>query len=82
MVVVVHEFLQTEIQAFAPAFWAGEVLYDKDKAVFQALGNGKIRKGSMLTFLNPWNRVYKNTSEARQEVTGKQGLPQGVSHLL
>lgn len=36
----------------------------------------------MLTFLNPWNRVYKNTSEARQEVTGKQGLPQGVSHLL
>ena len=36
----------------------------------------------MLTFLNPWNRVYKNTSEARQEVTGKQGLLQGVSHLL
>ena len=31
------------LQAFAPAFWAGEVLYDKDKAVFQALGNGKIR---------------------------------------
>ena len=28
----------------------------------------------MLTFLNPWNRVYKNTAEARQEVTGKLGL--------
>ena len=36
----------------------------------------------MLTFLNPWNRVYKNTAEARQEVTGKQGLLQGFCRLL
>lgn len=45
---------------------AGEVYLDKEKAFFQALGGGKVRRGSLLAFLNPASRVWKNTQAAKE----------------
>ena len=39
-VCIVHEWILPEVAAFNPSFWGGEVLLDKEKAFYKALGGG------------------------------------------
>lgn len=46
----VHEWLPNEVTAFKPKFWRGDLFLDKEKAVYKALGGGKVLKGSWVRF--------------------------------
>mmetsp|Transcript_36993 Transcript_36993/g.59459 ORF Transcript_36993/g.59459 Transcript_36993/m.59459 type:complete len:90 (-) Transcript_36993:305-574(-) len=35
---------------------------------FKALGGGKVRKGSLLSFLNPWSPIYKKYNVIKDDV--------------
>ena len=35
----------------------GDLYYDETKAFNRCLNNGALRKGSLLSFLNPWSSV-------------------------
>ncbi len=39
-VCIVHEWILPEVAAFNPSFWGGEVLLDKERAFYKALGGG------------------------------------------
>ena len=41
-VCIVHEWILPEVAAFNPSFWGGEVLLDKEKAFYKALGGGVV----------------------------------------
>ena len=43
--------LPSEVKAFQPAFWGGELYLDIDKAFYREVGSGKLRKGSWFKFL-------------------------------
>ena len=47
----VFEWIKAEVNAFKPTFWGGEVLLDKNMDMYKALGQGKVRKLSIMTFL-------------------------------
>ncbi|KAK9812327.1 hypothetical protein WJX73_002726 [Symbiochloris irregularis] len=50
LVCLVHEWLKTEIGAFKPKFWSGELYLDKNKDMYRALGAGKVHKQSWIRF--------------------------------
>ncbi|CAL8462490.1 g2023 [Coccomyxa elongata] len=66
LVCVVHEGLPAEIKAFWPDYWPGELYLDTDKKLYKALGNGKLRKGSLLWFLNPFSVIWQHAREAKE----------------
>lgn len=41
---------------------------DDDMTFFKALGGGKLRKGSLLSFLNPWSSIYKRLKVVQKDV--------------
>lgn len=41
-VCIVHEWILPEVAAFSPSFWGGEVLLDRNKAFYRALGGGVV----------------------------------------
>lgn len=45
----------------------GELYQDTDKNLYKALGNGKLRRGSLTWFLNPWSVIWKHAKWAREE---------------
>ena len=72
-----HELLPNEVKAFQPAFFGGEVFLDVSKAFYKEVGEGKIRKGSWLSFI--WNifslrkkqlEAQKTVDEANNTVVG------------
>ena len=69
-----------EIDAFVKDFWKSplKIYLDEDKALFTALGNGTLRKGSLLAFLNPFSRVYANAKEAKKTVTEHNLIGDGL----
>jgi hypothetical protein len=41
---------------------------DNDMTFFKALGGGKVRKGSLWSFLNPWSAIYKRLKVVQDDV--------------
>ncbi|KAF8058031.1 prxl2a [Scenedesmus sp. PABB004] len=68
VVCIVHEWIDREIAAFAPAFWGGEVFFDKDKAFYKLFGQGSLRTGSALAMLNPFHPAWRRILDARKRV--------------
>lgn len=48
-------------------FRGGELYLDTEKTMYKALGNGQLRRGSLLWFLNPWSIIWKHGKWAREE---------------
>lgn len=65
LVCVVHEWIQREIDGFAPKYWGGELYYDEGKAFYAAVHGGKVKKGSLLALLNPLGEAWKNMKRAK-----------------
>jgi len=70
LVCVVHEGIKPEIEAFRNEFWPGPLYLDEDKALYRAIGEGKVRKGSILSMLNPFGQVWKNARKVSSDVKG------------
>lgn len=58
LVAILHEEVTAEVAEFKSDFWPGELYLDETKAVYAALGGGAVRRGSLLSFLNPWSRIW------------------------
>ena len=58
LVAVLHEELPEQVAEFKADFWPGELYLDETKAVFAAVGGGSVRRGSLLSFLNPLSRIW------------------------
>ena len=69
LVAVLGEDLPEQVSEFKQKHWGGEVYLDQEKALFAALGGGVVRRGSLLSFLNPFAPLWKNVS-ASKGVTG------------
>ena len=63
---VLKEGLPAEVEEFKRDYWPEHLYLDEDKAFFKAVGGGKLRKGSLTAFLNPFGRVYKHAGEAKK----------------
>uniref|UniRef100_A0A7I4DAF2 Peroxiredoxin-like 2A n=1 Tax=Physcomitrium patens TaxID=3218 RepID=A0A7I4DAF2_PHYPA len=66
LVAVLLEYIDDEVYAFWPRYWAGMVVLDENRDFFRALGGGKLMKDNLFTgfFLNPiarlnWKRAVK-----------------------
>lgn len=40
----VHTWVPGEVAAFSPDNWGGDIFLDRDKAIYRAIGEGKVRK--------------------------------------
>ena len=70
LVAVLGEELPEQVSEFKEKHWAGgEIYLDQEKALFKALGQGVVRRGSLLSFLNPFAPLWKNVA-ASKGVTG------------
>ena len=80
IICVANAWMPAEIDAFVKDFWKSplKIYLDEDKALFTALGNGTLRKGSLLAFLNPFSRVYANAKEAKKTVTEHNLIGDGL----
>ncbi len=57
---------RAQVAEFSGKFWpGGEVYLDEDKALFKAVGGGAVRRGSLLSFLNPFSRIWSNVKESK-----------------
>ena len=68
---MLKEEIPEEVSAFnTDEYWPTSTpLYlDEDMTFFKALGGGKLRKGSLLGFLNPWSGIYKRLKKIKQDV--------------
>ena len=61
---VLHESIPEQVAEFTGKFWPGACLLDERKDLFSFLGGGVLRKGTLLTFLNPFSRVWSNAKAA------------------
>lgn len=70
IICVANAWLPAEIDAFVKDFWKSslKVFLDEEKAFFAVLGNGSLRRGSLLSFANPFSRVYANARKAKKTV--------------
>ena len=48
-------------------FRGGELYLDTEKKLYKSLGNGQLRRGSLLWFLNPWSVIWKHGKWAKEE---------------
>lgn len=55
LVVLLNEYVDSEVKAFWPRYWGGVVVADSNRDFFKALGQGKMPRENYLTgfFLNP-----------------------------
>ncbi|WIA33384.1 hypothetical protein OEZ86_006520 [Tetradesmus obliquus] len=65
---IVHEWIDREINAFVPEYWAGDIYHDADKAFYKAFGQGELRTASSLALLNPLNPAWGRILAARKNV--------------
>ncbi len=63
---VLHEWRDHEVEAFAPAYWGGDLYFDEAKAFHSAVHGGKVRRGNVLDLLNPFSRAWKNMRRAKE----------------
>lgn len=47
MAVIVNQTLPGEIEDFKEKIWGGDVFLDKEQAFYRAVGEGKVRRGSL-----------------------------------
>ena len=66
LVCVLHEWRTAEVEAFAPAYWGGELYFDEAKAFHAAVHGGRVRRGNMLDLLNPFSRAWRNMRRAKE----------------
>jgi hypothetical protein len=78
---VVNQALPAEVEAFAKDFWPGEIYLDESKGFYAAVGEGKIRKGSLWALLNPFGKVWKNAFKSKK-VVGKNHNTVGDGTIL
>ncbi len=80
IICVANAWMPAEIDAFVKDFWRAplKVYLDETKALFTALGNGTLRKGSLLAFINPFSRVWANAKEAKKTVTEHNLIGDGL----
>ena len=80
IICVANAWMPAEIDAFVKDFWKAplEIYLDEARALFTALGNGALRKGSLLAFLNPFSRVWSNAKEAKKTVTEHNLIGDGL----
>ena len=69
LVCVLHEWKDREVEAFAPAYWGGELYFDSEKAFYAAVHGGKVRRGNVIDLLNPFSRAWKNMKRAKDSKT-------------
>ena len=50
---------------------------DTEKQLYKALGDGKLRRGSLLWFLNPWSVIWQHAKWARDECGIKESNLKG-----
>jgi hypothetical protein len=60
--------LAVKVAAFHPAFWPGTIYHDEEKVFYKALGDGKLVKGNMAAFLNPFSQAWTNVRRASKHV--------------
>ena len=83
-VCLVAEGLPAEIAAFAPEYWSRDLFLDVDRAFFAAVGEGKVRRGSLWEFANPLGQTMRNLRR-NQAVAGElnvSGNLEGEDRLL
>ncbi|CAD7697044.1 unnamed protein product [Ostreobium quekettii] len=73
-VVLVHEWIQREVDGFKPKFWPGELYFDHQKGFYKALGGGTVRRKTILDLLNPFSRAWKNVRKAQARVGSDHNL--------
>ena len=80
IICVANRWMPAEVDALVKDFWKAplKIYLDEDKAFFSALGNGKLRKGSLLTFLNPFSKVWAKIKEAKKTVSEHNMVGEGV----
>lgn len=68
---LLKENIPEEVTAFHNEdYWptSSPLYLDQDMTFFKALGGGKVRKGSLMSFLNPWSAIYKRYKEVKDDV--------------
>ena len=63
-----HEMLPSEVKAFQPAFWGGDLYLDINKAFYREVGSGKVQKGSWFKFVFTLCHLMSLQTEARKTV--------------
>jgi hypothetical protein len=58
LVALLHEELPEQVAEFKAQFWPGELYLDSEKRFFSAVGGGDVRRGSLVSFLNPFSRIW------------------------
>lgn len=81
LVCVIHEWLDREVAAFAPAYWGGRLLLDADRAFNAAVHGGTVKKGSLLDLLNPFSRCAAGAG-SRPRVEARRQHPSSVQHWM
>jgi hypothetical protein len=66
---ITHQSDQEEVNDFKNKFWPNAPLYqDPDRVFFAELGGGSVRRGNLLSLLNPFGKSAKNFSSASKNV--------------
>ncbi|PNW81862.1 hypothetical protein CHLRE_06g263550v5 [Chlamydomonas reinhardtii] len=79
LVCVVHEWIQREIDAFAPAFWPGPLFHDTSKSFYAALNGGTPLRGSLLPMANPFGAVWARIRAASRNVKEHNVVGDGLT---
>ncbi len=82
LVAVLQEDLPEQVAEFSAQYWPGELYLDQDKALFAAVGGGAVRRGSLLTFLNPFSRVWCVCRVRRSALAAAQRAQRGATTAL
>lgn len=60
-----HEWKEREIEAFTKDYWHGELYFDEGKEFYKAVHGGQVKKGSLLSLLNPFSKAYANIRQVK-----------------
>jgi len=74
LVCVLKEGLPAEVAEFKDNYWRDELYLDKEMGFFKAVAGGKVKKGNLSTFLNPFSTVWKRVTEAKEAGVQTQNL--------
>lgn len=68
-----------QVEAFHKNFWPGPLYHDADKTFYKALGGGKVVKGNLLAFANPFSAAWKNARRATKSVKDSNLVGDGLT---
>lgn len=69
-VCLVHEWVKPEISAFLKENWGGELYLDRERQVYRALGDGKLRKQSFFAIIRNFPALRKKVLAAQEQAPG------------